>query len=88
MASSIKVQNHTKVELDRLQAEILFKFGKKLTQQEIIDILVKIGTEDPSKLVISRSKLNEEKMKRILELSEPWPTKTSPEMLDEMLLGE
>ena len=88
MASSVKVSNQTKIELDRLQAEILLKFGEKLTQQEIIDILVRIGLDDPSKLVFSRSKFNKAKMKRILELSEHWPTKTNPDILDEMLLAK
>jgi hypothetical protein len=87
MASSVKIKNETKTKLDKLQATILLKFGKKLSQQDIIELLVNLGEKNPSNLFEIKT-LTKEKVKEILALSEPWSIETNPDMLDDLLVEE
>lgn len=87
MASSIKIKSETKTKLDKLQATIMLKFGKKLSQQDLIELLVNLGEKNPANL-FERKRLTKEKVKEILALSEAWPIETDPEMLDDLLLED
>ena len=93
MASSIKILKETKLEIDKLQAEILIKYGKKFTQQEILDILVKFGKEHfdeyfSKHMEIEDPERRKMKYKLILKKSKNWGIKTDENMIDEVLYGE
>jgi hypothetical protein len=53
MATSVKMDDDTKSRLERLQAEIRLKTGKRVTQQEILARLVERATESKADLVDS-----------------------------------
>lgn len=90
MASSVKIKNSTKTELDRLQAEILLKTNKKFSQQDLIDILVNFGKNHLDELIqISSSKtISHNDVDEIMSLSSSWGVETTPESIDEILYGE
>lgn len=53
MATSVKMDDDTKDRLERLQAELRLKTGKKVTQQEILARLVESAIESKADLVDS-----------------------------------
>ncbi|GKZ12646.1 hypothetical protein [Haladaptatus sp. T7] len=53
MATSVKMDDDTKSRLERLQAEIRLKTGRKVTQQEILARLVENAIESKTDLVDS-----------------------------------
>jgi len=53
MATSVKMDEDTKSRLERLQAEIRLKTGKRVTQQEILARLVERAIESKADLVDS-----------------------------------
>lgn len=53
MTTSVKMDDDTKSRLDRLQAEIRLKTGRRVTQQEILARLVERAIESKTDLVDS-----------------------------------
>jgi hypothetical protein len=53
MATSVKMDEKTKSQLERLQAEIKLKTGTKVTQQEVLERLVERGVDSEAELVDS-----------------------------------
>jgi hypothetical protein len=53
MATSVKMDEETKSRLERLQAEIRLKTGKRVTQQEILERLVNDATESKAEVIDS-----------------------------------
>jgi len=53
MATSVKMDDDTKSRLERLQAEIRLKTGKRVTQQEVLARLVERAIESKADLVDS-----------------------------------
>jgi hypothetical protein len=53
MATSVKMDDDTKSRLERLQAEIRLKTGKRITQQEILARLVERAIESKADLLDS-----------------------------------
>mgnify|MGYP000442276250 CR=1 FL=1 len=53
MATSVKMDDDTKSRLERLQAEIRLKTGKRITQQEILARVVENAIESKADLVDS-----------------------------------
>ena len=88
MASSIKLKDSTKIELDKLQARLLLEFNKKINQQEIIDILVSHGTENPELLLKNDTPIDPSVFKKIEKLISTGDISTDPEIIDNMLYGE
>jgi hypothetical protein len=87
MASSIKIRDITKSKLEKLQAKLLLNYGKKISQQDLIDILINMGEKNPDQLLTLEC-ITSEKIERILSLSKPWNIETDPDMLDNILVGE
>ncbi len=87
MASSIKVRQDTKSEIERLQAEILLRFGKKITQQKLIDLIVKFSKERLDDIMDEPKEevFNKNKLKEIIKIRSDWEVETSPEMIDEVV---
>lgn len=53
MATSVKVDDDTKSRLERLQAEVRLKTGKRVTQQEVLARLLEQAIESKSDLIDS-----------------------------------
>jgi len=53
MATSVKMDDDTKSRLERLQAEIRLKTGRRVTQQEVLARLVERGIESKADVVDS-----------------------------------
>jgi hypothetical protein len=86
---AVEITDSTKLELERLQAEILIKTNKKFTQQELIDILIDFGREHMENLlkILSSKFVTQEDFNRIRSLSSPWGIETTPELNEEILYG-
>lgn len=53
MATSVKMDEETKEQLERLQAEIKLQTGKRVTQQELLTRLVEEAIESKAQLIDS-----------------------------------
>lgn len=84
MASSIKIKKETKIELDKLQALLTIKTGRKISQQDLIDILVKNGNKNVENLIDFKP-LNLANIETILDMSSFSKIRTNPDMLDDLL---
>ncbi|RMG33880.1 MAG: hypothetical protein D6732_11160 [Methanobacteriota archaeon] len=84
MASSIKIRDETKAELDRLQARLTLKLGRKISQQDLLDMLVKLGSRDFQQL-LDFNFTTSSSIDKVLSLSSEWKIRTDPEMLDDLV---
>lgn len=91
MTTSVKMSEEGKCTLDILQAKILLATGKKLSQQELLDLLVKLAAQREEELVkiIAGVKLPlpPEELEKLMKLSTDWEVKTKEEDIDEILYG-
>lgn len=46
MASSVKIRDADKARLDRLQAELSARLGTKVSQQELLSMLIELGSRE------------------------------------------
>ena len=90
MATSIKIRDSTKFDLERLQAEILLETSKKFSQQDLIDILVKFGHDNLDDLMEKSvvKSISEDDISDIEALSTSWGIETGPDMIDDLIYGE
>lgn len=88
MASSIKVSDQTKRSLDKLLANLMLNYDLKFTQQEILDLLIKLGESNTELLLSPKKKPKSGTLEKIKKLQKPWNNETNPEIIDEMLYGE
>ena len=51
MSTSVKMSKEGKDALDILQAKILLASGKKISQQELLDLLVKQANQEEKELI-------------------------------------
>jgi hypothetical protein len=89
MATSVKIRESTKIELERLQAEILLETNKKFSQQDLLDMLIKFGHDNIDDLMertIVKS-ISDDDINDIESLSSSWGVETSPDMIDEVIYG-
>lgn len=89
MVYAVEIKDSTKLELERLQAEILIKTNKKFTQPELIGILIDFGREHMEKLlkILSSKFVTQEDLDRIRSMSSSWGIETTPEINDDILYG-
>jgi len=81
MTTTIKIDDDTKSRFDKLQARILVETGKKLTQQEILELLLEHAENDEEEIVLRLSGIkfppSAEERKRILSLQTDFGFDTS-----------
>ncbi len=87
MASSIKIKDETKTELDKLQAQLIIRIGKKISQQDLIELLVKKGSRNIDELIEFKP-LDPSIIDEILSASSKSKIQTTPDMLDDLLKRE
>ena len=91
MATSVKMDEETKSQLERLQAEIKLQTGTKVTQQEVLERLVERAVDSKAELVDSfRDEfvpLTEEEIEAFHEGMIDSGTETDEEDIDDILYG-
>lgn len=93
MATSVKMDEHTKSRLEELQALVKLRTGRKVTQQELLDRLVQRAYDSREAFVESFRPedgwegLSEEEVERWLSGTTDWGVETSEEDVDEVLYG-
>ena len=89
MTTSVKMSEEGKSALDILQAKILLATGKKLSQQELLDLLVKLSAQREEELLKLITKIElplcPEELKKLMKLPTDWGVKTKEEEIDEIL---
>lgn len=92
MTTSVKMSEEGKNSLDVLQAKILLATGKKLSQQELLDLLVKLSTQNEEELIKLITKIKfpllSEDLEKLVKLPTDWGTETKEEDIDKILYGK
>lgn len=91
VATVVKLSKQGKDRLDRLQARLLHRYGRKVTKQETLEALLDLagGREEElvARLVGIRYPIPDSDWRRILDRIEDWGVETSPEDVDRVLYG-
>jgi hypothetical protein len=90
--TTVKVDEADKQKLERLQALITLK-GKKVTQQELLSVLISEAEEKSDDLVdrILKEKtvpMSNQDFQKLLNLSDDWGIRSKSEDIDQTLYGE
>jgi len=87
MASSIKISDETKQALDKLLANLMINYDRKFTQQEILDLLIKLGEANMELLLSPMESPSKNVLNKIKKLQKPWRSETDEKVIDEILYG-
>lgn len=91
MATSVKMDDDTKTQLERLQAEIRLKTGTRVTQQEILARLVERAIESKADLIDSfretRVPVTESEREQFHRKTVSSGVTTAEEDIDDILYG-
>ena len=91
MSTSVKMSEEGKRILDALQARLLLTTGKKISQRELLDTLVKFSAEWEDELVNLivgvKLPLPPEEVEKLLKLPTDWGVRTKEEEIDMYLYG-
>ena len=91
MSTSVKIGEKDKEKLERLQALVTLKVGRKMTQQEILSSLIGEAYAKSGEFVEKMSnvdtKMSDEEYEKISSLIEDWGVETSWEEVDQILYG-
>lgn len=87
MATSIKIKDTTKRELEKLQAKLILDYGKKYSHQELIDLLVKLGNNNLELIISSPKTISKATFNEIKSLIGSWKIETDPDIIDEEIYG-
>ncbi|WP_158855467.1 hypothetical protein [Halorhabdus sp. CUG00001] len=92
MTTSVKIATNTKDKLEQLQAEIKLETGRKVTQQELLDRLVRHGFDSKGALIDSFRDdfegLSEAEIEQFLSGTSDWGMETSEAEVDRILYEE
>lgn len=93
MVTSVKLSERGKKMLDALQAETTLKVGRKISQQELLELILDDAERRTEELVSKISEsgnapLSEKEIKRIMSLPRDCGVVTSEEDIDKYLYGK
>jgi len=92
MATTVKVTEETNGDLDALAARLFLKTRKKVSKQELVTLLAKLGGESEDALVTQilgrRKPIPDTAWRRLQRSISDWGVDTSKGDLDEILYGE
>jgi hypothetical protein len=75
-----------KKEFERLQSELSLKFGKKITQQELLSRIIELVKDSKEDIIhLNILPLSEEEIEKIRNLQSDWGVETTEEELDDIL---
>ncbi len=91
MSTSVKMSEGTKRLIDRLQARIVLTTGRKPSQQEILDQVLRLASEDEEDLIRRLSgvklPLSRREIEALMKIPTDWGIATSEPEIDEVLYG-
>ena len=91
MSTSVKMSEEGKRILDNLQARLLLATGKKISQRELLDTLVKLSAEREDELFTFitgvKLPLPPEEVEKLMMFPTDWGVETKEEELDIYLYG-
>lgn len=90
MTTSIRISEKDKRALDALQAKIVLATGKKMLQQELLDMLLKFSAEQEElvKFIAGvKLPLPSEEVEKLMKLPTDWEVETKEKEIDEYLYG-
>ena len=91
MTTSVKISESGKRTLEKLQAKLVLACGKKVSQQELLDMIVEASAEREKELIqrITGVKLplSPSEIERLLEVPTDWGVETKEEELNKYLYG-
>lgn len=93
MATSVKLSKRAKRILDILQREATQKTGRKVSKQELLELVINEAKRRKEELISkiserARASLSEEEIKKILSLPKDCGVVTSEEEIDKYLYGK
>lgn len=93
MMTWVKLSERSKRVLDALQAEATLKAGKKVSQQELLELLLADAKEREEEFISKISKrpripLGETEIKRLLDLPKRWGVATCEDDINKYLYGK
>ena len=91
MSTSVKISDECKHILEMLQARLVIAMGRKVSQQELLDALVKFSMEREDELighiVGAELPLPSEEIDKLMKLPTDWGVETREEEIDLHLYG-
>jgi predicted transcriptional regulator len=87
VASTIRIRDADKDRLDRLQAEVTARTGRKISQQELLERLIMMGERQKEALMAADEGATEAQLERLLALPLRTGVPTREEDIDEVLYG-
>ncbi len=91
MSTSVKISGECKRLLDTLQARLIITTGKKISQQKLLDTLVRLSVEKEDELLDLiagvQLPLPPEEFEKLMEIPTDWGVKTREEEIDVHLYG-
>ncbi len=89
MTENIKVHEKDKHIFDMLQAELTFKTGKKITQQELFSIIIEFTISKKENFFgrLFKLPLSEKEIKKIKSLQSDWGVITTEKEIDMVVYG-
>ena len=91
MSTSVKISGEGKSLLDRLQARLVIVTGRKVSQQELLNALVKFSSEREdvliSYMVGVKLPIPTEEVEKLMKLRTDWGVETREEEIDIYLYG-
>jgi len=91
MSTSVKISSECKRLLDKLQARLIIAKGRKISQQELLDTVVRLSTEKEGELIKYMASVSlplpPEEVERLMKLPTDWGVETGEEEIDKYLYG-
>ena len=92
MNTSVKMSAETKKLLDRLQAKLVLSTGKKPSQEELLDTIVRLSSEREEELLARvtgvRFPFSEREAEAVMKLPTDWGAVTREQDIDRVLYGK
>lgn len=91
MTTTVRIPRKASQKLDRLAARILLQTGRKVSKQELLDLILEVGLDEDAllaRIVEIHLPLPNDAWRRVREKSMDWGVRTREEDLDRILYGD
>jgi len=87
---TVKMSDEAKKTLEKLQAKITLKTGEKISQQQLLDEIIRLSERNEEQLIkqITSPPLGDEEINRLLRIPMDWGVETVEEEIDTALYRE
>jgi hypothetical protein len=91
MSTSVKISVEAKKLLDKLQAKVVLSIGRKPSQEEVLDAILRLSTERQDEIITRlagvKLPLSARETEQLMAVPEDWGVRTKEEDIDEILYG-